>query len=121
MVSTFCDTNVIAKTKKRDGGGTDTIYQILLSGISPSDAAVTTSLAKLLATSQKADGSFYPGGQLPQQKRPLLETTHISTAWATLMFHDLASDEYHKTIDKAVKFTLRDFTGQTTEWMGMGC
>jgi hypothetical protein len=35
------------------------------------------------------------------------------------MFHDLASDEYHKTIDKAVRFTLRDFTGQTTEWMAV--
>ncbi|MEC7566835.1 MAG: hypothetical protein VX738_14220, partial [Planctomycetota bacterium] len=115
----FCDTNVTDKTKKRDGGGTDTTYQIILSGVSASDATVTTSLANLLTTFQKADGSFKPGGQLPGQKRPLLETTHVSTAWAALMFHDLALDEHQKTLDKAVKFTLGDFTGQTTEWMAV--
>ena len=33
----FCDSNVNAKTMKRDGAGTDTIYQILLSGIAAAE------------------------------------------------------------------------------------
>ncbi|MDG2131493.1 MAG: hypothetical protein P8K08_26075 [Fuerstiella sp.] len=38
-------------------------------------------LLPLLQAGQQGDGSWKPAGQLPSQKRPLPETTYITTAW----------------------------------------
>jgi|GEM_PF-941007 hypothetical protein len=115
----FCDNNLNSKTMKRDGAGTDTIYQILLSGIATTKADTADSLAVLLATLQEPDGSFKPAGQLPTQKRPLLETTHVSTGWAAIMYNDIGSREYQGTIEKALKYSMSDFRGDSTEWLAV--
>jgi hypothetical protein len=115
----FCDNNLNSKTMKRDGAGTDTIYQILLSGIATAKSNTTDSLAALLTTLQEPDGSFKPAGQLPGQKRPLLETTHVSTGWAVIMYNDIGSKEYQGTVDKALKYSITDFHGDSTEWLAV--
>ncbi|MCB1062387.1 MAG: hypothetical protein KDN20_05620 [Verrucomicrobiae bacterium] len=41
-------------------------------------------LRETIASNQKSDGDWKPGGQLPRQKRPAKETQWISNQWATL-------------------------------------
>ncbi|MBT4692750.1 MAG: hypothetical protein HOB73_05360 [Planctomycetaceae bacterium] len=115
----FCDSNLNAKTMKRDGAGTDTIYQMLLSGIAATEPDTTDSLATLLTTLQEPDGSFKPAGQLPSQKRPVLETTHVSTGWAAIMYNDIGSKQYQGTVDNALKYSMSDFRGDSTEWLAV--
>jgi len=115
----FCDSNLNAKTMKRDGAGTDTIYQMLLSGIAATEPDTTDSLAALLTTLQEPDGSFKPAGQLPTQKRPVLETTHVSTGWAAIMYNDIGSKPYQGTADNALKYSMDDFRGDSTEWLAV--
>ena len=115
----FCDSNLNAKTMKRDGAGTDTIYQMLLSGIAVTEPDTTDSLATLLTTLQEPDGSFKPAGQLPSQKRPVLETTHVSTGWAAIMYNDIGSKPYQGTADNALKYSMSDFRGDSTEWLAV--
>jgi hypothetical protein len=115
----FCDNNLNSKTMKRDGAGTDTVYQILLSGIATTKPDTANSLAALLTTLQEPDGSFKPAGQLPSQKRPLLETTHVSTGWAAIMYNDLGSKQYQGTVDNALKYSMSDFRGDSTEWLAV--
>jgi hypothetical protein len=115
----FCDSNVNAKTMKRDGAGTDTIYQILLSGIAAAEPDTIASLAALLTTLQEPDGSFKPAGQLPAQKRPVLETTHVSTGWAAIMYNDIGSKQYQDAADNALKYSMSDFRGDSTEWLAV--
>ena len=115
----FCDSNLNAKTMKRDGAGTDTIYQMLLSGIAATEPDTTNSLAALLTTLQEPDGSFKPAGQLPSQKRPVLETTQVSTGWAAIMYNDIGSKPYQGTADNALKYSMDDFRGDSTEWLAV--
>ena len=115
----FCDSNLNAKTMKRDGAGTDTIYQMLLSGIAVTEPDTTDSLATLLTTLQEPDGSFKPAGQLPSQKRPVLETTHVSTGWAAIMYNDIGSKQYQGAADNALKYSMSDFRGDSTEWLAV--
>ena len=115
----FCDSNLNTKTMKRDGAGTDTIYQMLLSGIAATEPDTTDSLAALLTTLQEPDGSFKPAGQLPTQKRPVLETTHVSTGWAAIMYNDIGSKPYQGTADNALKYSMDDFRGDSTEWLAV--
>ena len=104
---------------KRDGAGTDTIYQMLLSGIAVTEPDTTDSLATLLTTLQEPDGSFKPAGQLPSQKRPVLETTHVSTGWAAIMYNDIGSKQYQGAADNALKYSMSDFRGDSTEWLAV--
>ncbi|MCS5629994.1 MAG: hypothetical protein NZ744_04125 [Pirellulaceae bacterium] len=115
----FCDSNLNAKTMKRDGAGTDTIYQMLLSGIAATEPATIDSLAALLTTLQEPDGSFKPAGQLPSQKRPVLETTYVSTGWAAIMYNDIGSKPYQAAADNALKYSMSDFRGDSTEWLAV--
>jgi squalene-hopene/tetraprenyl-beta-curcumene cyclase len=115
----FCDSNLNAKTMKRDGAGTDTIYQMLLSGIAAAEPDTTDSLATLLTTLQEPDGSFKPAGQLPSQKRPVLETTQVSTGWAAIMYNDIGSKQYQGAADNALKYSMSDFRGDSTEWLAV--
>ncbi|MBC8437315.1 MAG: hypothetical protein H8D86_00505, partial [Planctomycetes bacterium] len=115
----FCDNNVNSKTMKRDGAGTDTIYQIILSGIAVAEPDTTDSLATLLTTLQEPDGSFKPAGQLPSQKRPVLETTHVSTGWAAIMYNDIGGKQYQVAANNALKYSMGDFQGDSTEWLAV--
>jgi squalene-hopene/tetraprenyl-beta-curcumene cyclase len=61
-------------------------------------------LRDLIVKGQKANGSWSPGGQLPAQKRPLSETTQVSTMLCVLALDslDAANDVAIQSRDKAL-------------------
>ena len=52
-------------------------------------AKLVDSLRDAILKDQEKDGFWKPGGQLPAQKRPLTETTQVSTIWCALALDSL--------------------------------
>ncbi|MFK7766378.1 MAG: prenyltransferase/squalene oxidase repeat-containing protein [Mariniblastus sp.] len=50
-----------------------------------------------LIKAQEENGAWEPQGQLPLQKRPLLETRQVATMWAVLALHDYGEGFDHKS------------------------
>ena len=74
-------------------------------------------LAALLLDGQQPDGSWKPGGQLPSQKRPILETTTVSTIWLTLALTSAGSmEQVASAVERAMKFIQQSPPGKSTEW-----
>jgi len=82
-----------AKDGKGADGGLDTVVQLLLmnsyargeSAAGNEKAKATLqSLAAEIVKRQAADGTWKPGGQLPAQRRPAVETTAVTAMWAVL-------------------------------------
>jgi hypothetical protein len=71
------------------------------------------SFAKALVENQLAEGSWQPCGQLPAQKRPLQETTQVTTAWTLLALHHEGVSPEH--VPTALS-TLQNDTPASTEW-----
>src|SRR5262249_13508782 len=71
---------------------------------SPDTRKGIEALGALIATHQKEDGSWHPGGQLPGQKRPLSETTQVSTMLCVLALDslDAPSDAEIKARDRGL-------------------
>ena len=102
-------------------GNVDTMYFVLLGrqGYAAQDRqpAATANLHKLIQANQQANGSFKPGGQLPMQRRPMEETTQISTMWAFLALPpEENSAERETTRRKALTFLASDVSAISTEW-----
>jgi len=77
-------------------------------------------LSALLRSDQLPDGSWKPGGQLPSQKRDLMETASVSTMWLTLaLIADGPTDENSKIIDQAIKYITQSPAGKSTEWFAL--
>ncbi len=76
------------------------------------------SFVALLVRGQKAGGDWKPGGQLPQQKRPLAETTAVSTMWNTvaLLDADERSEDVQNSLQAASKNIEMVKPGISTEW-----
>jgi len=75
------------------GQGTEGPAQMLLArdrtDKSEKTVKVIESLRDAIIKGQDKDGFWKPGGQLPAQKRPLTETTHVSTMWNALALDSL--------------------------------
>lgn len=71
-----------------------------------------------LVKSQQADGSWKPMGQLHKQKRPLRETTEVSTTWALLGIgtQDSGLDIQDKNVKRAIQWLGEKTAGKSTEW-----
>lgn len=66
---------------------------------------------------QKEDGSWKPEGQLPGQKRPIEETTQVSTMWNLIGLAQVASTEpIQKSREKGIAFLSTAKPGKSTEW-----
>jgi squalene-hopene/tetraprenyl-beta-curcumene cyclase len=68
---------------KAETGDPDGMAQAILgidTGLAE-DARRQLAAAEKIIAAQQAEGSWKPGGQLPKQKRPLPETTQVSTLW----------------------------------------
>jgi hypothetical protein len=81
------------------------------------------SLCDEIVKKQEQDGFWKPGGQLPAQKRPLTETTQVSTMWSVLALDSVVAENQRATEsrDKALawlKKTPPDADGPATssEW-----
>jgi hypothetical protein len=72
----------------------------------------------LILEGQQDDGSWSPGGQLPAQKRPKLETTEVSTMWIGLSLLDWnpQSERVQTAIAKATQRLENSSPGKSTEW-----
>lgn len=64
-----------------DGGGLDTMAQVILSRPSTADPAPYRELAERIRTRRKPEAFWEADGQLPKQRRPLDETHDASTMW----------------------------------------
>ena len=69
--------------------------------------------ANALVKNQAEEGDWRPCGQLPAQKRPLKETTQVTTAWAMLALHHEGTSPEHES---AALSTLQNDQPVSTEW-----
>ncbi|HVE39860.1 MAG TPA: prenyltransferase/squalene oxidase repeat-containing protein [Planctomycetota bacterium] len=78
-----------ATRDKGDGGGLDSMVQLLLSGsYGAGDAEFVDATRGRIRELQKADGSWKPGGQLFSTNRSAAEATQLTTSWAVLALPD---------------------------------
>ena len=103
-------------------GNVDTMYFVLLGRVDyeaeGTNASEKAHIRRLIIDNQQDDGSFKPGGQLPLQRRPLEETTQISTMWTLLALPPAENDPKRTTArEEALKFLEDDPSPQSTEWL----
>ena len=74
---------------------------------------------------QQNSGQWNPAGQLPSQKRSLVETTHVITLWNSLaiqtlvQFGSVERNTVEPMLESAAKF-LREYEGgESSEWMAL--
>lgn len=90
------------------GQGVEGPAQMLLArdrtDTSEQSAKLIESLRDEIVNKQNEDGSWKPGGQLPAQKRPLTETTQVSTLWNVLALDsiDPPNESATQSRDKAL-------------------
>ncbi|MFN3194303.1 MAG: two-component regulator propeller domain-containing protein [Aureliella sp.] len=72
-----------------------------------------------LAKAQRDDGAWEPAGQLPKQKRPLRETTEVTTMWALLALYDagLSKPRLQEVFSTARTFLDKAAEPKSTEWL----
>jgi squalene-hopene/tetraprenyl-beta-curcumene cyclase len=95
---------------KGDGGGVDTMSQLLLAGVGGAEFAAST--RAFLLGFQQPDGSWKPNGQLRGMNRSEGEAVAITTMWTALALGP-SSD----AAQKAVGFVRKAARGKTTEWL----
>lgn len=69
--------------------------------------------AEALVKNQQNQGEWKPCGQLPAQKRPLTETTQVTTAWTLLA---LSSTQTTAEEQQKALATLQNTNPSSTEW-----
>ena len=89
------DFSLTTKTKEgaRNGGGLDTMAQVILARPAKADETPYRELAGMILAEQKPEGFWQAGGQLPSQRRPKPETNDASTMWVLHSLKSLGSDE----------------------------
>ena len=68
-----------------------------------------------IASTQRDNGSWKPGGQLPSQKRTKGETTQVSAIWNTAAL--VTENAKPSARDKALKFLAKAQPGKSSEWL----
>lgn len=96
--------------EKGDGGGVDTMAQLLLAGVGGEEFAAST--RSHLVGFQQPDGSWKPNGQLFGMNRSRDEAIAITTMWTAVAL-GATSD----AAAKAVAFVRKSPRGKTTEWL----
>ena len=103
-------------------GNVDTLYFLLLGrqayAQDEKDLAALANMENLILANQQENGSFKPGGQLPMQRRPLPETTQLSTMWALLALPpDQADQPRTMAREKALTYLDAELAIESTEWL----
>jgi hypothetical protein len=102
------------KEGKREGGGLDTMAQVILSRPPKADPAPYRELADLIRAARAPDGTWTAGGQLPSQRRPVQETHDASSRWVLRALRSLGlPDEEAETKLRSRK------PGETTESLAL--
>jgi hypothetical protein len=112
-----------AAREKGDGGGLDTMGQLLLAGVYAGDgsqdtAFVASTRARILEL-QQADGSWKPGGQLGRMGRSDAEGTVMTTMWIVLALSEKLDAPSKAGIDRALAFLKNSQPGKTNEWLAL--
>jgi squalene-hopene/tetraprenyl-beta-curcumene cyclase len=66
---------------------------------------------------QQGDGAWKAGGQLPQQRRPVEETHHVSTAWSVLALTDAGEREATLASARQQLADWQEEPGESLEWL----
>ncbi|HJT33230.1 MAG TPA: prenyltransferase/squalene oxidase repeat-containing protein [Pirellulales bacterium] len=81
------------------------------------------SLCDAIVKNQDTEGFWKPGGQLPAQKRPITETTQVSTMWCVLALGTLDQPNEKQTAsrDKALEWLRKTspdgkYAATSSEW-----
>ena len=93
-----------------DGGGVDTMGQLLLSGAVGGEFAGAT--RSHLVGFQQPDGSWKPNGQLGGMNRAEGEATSITTMWVAIALGPKSDEAI-----KAAGYVRKAARGKTTEWL----
>ena len=112
------------KGKIDSSGNKEGLVQLLMTRrIARNQAAYAESyntLERLIVGQQRPDGSWKPGGQLPGQKRPLSETTDVTTMWLALMLTGRGGDQSPRVdVTKMTKRITESPLGKSTEWYAL--
>lgn len=101
-----------------DGGGKETLGQLLMGRAPDSNPEFNQSTAALLIRWQLPNGSWTFGGQLGQRKWPANVANEASTMWNMLALATMPKDEkIQKSIDKAYAFIKTTKPAKNTEWL----
>ena len=79
----------------------------------------------MLLEGQQKNGSWAPGGQLPMQKREIIETTHVITIWNALAMHNISKKKHVNfdlvapAIQSAAAYISKYGSGKSSEWMAI--
>jgi len=95
------DKDVVVGTLDNEGVA-QMLYATQSLSLTPAQTEQRLQLLALLEAGQQENGSWKPAGQLPGQKRPLEETTFVSTAWNRWLGSAAGLDESRS--DKAHAF-----------------
>jgi squalene-hopene/tetraprenyl-beta-curcumene cyclase len=104
-----------------DGGGLDTLSQLLLGRARDARGAraaeLLADLPDLMLRWQQPDGSWKAAGQLPLQDRPRAETDEVTTMWAVLALATLEKPDARTVegIKRAVDYLGKVKPGQSNE------
>jgi hypothetical protein len=110
-----------ASREKGDGGGIDTMGQLLLAGVygAEGSAEFVASTRVRIAEVQQADGSWKPGGQLPRMNRSEAEGTEITTMWMVLALSGKPDPKSKENVERALAFLKTAKPGKTNEWLAV--
>jgi squalene-hopene/tetraprenyl-beta-curcumene cyclase len=92
---------------KGDGGGLDSMAQLLLGGVYGGDSEFAASTRARIRELQKPDGSWKPGGQLFEMNRSAAEATQLTTMWAELALREHPDPASTESVTRAGSF-LKD-------------
>lgn len=117
IVKRAAPTNVPGET---DGGGLDTIAQLLMGRSRPEQgqmAEFVTEVPKLMVAWQQPSGLWKAAGQLPNLNRPSAETDAVATKWAVLALAtlDKPPPPIAGSLSRALSIVKNDGGGKSTE------
>lgn len=106
-----------ASREKGDGGGLDTMGQLLLAGTTGAEgsAEFVASTRGRIADLQETNGSWKPGGQLPRMNRSEAEGTEITTGWIVLALSLAPEASSRENLERARAFLKNGAPGKTQE------
>src|SRR5436190_1930083 len=105
-----------ATREKGDGGGLDTMAQLLLGGTyGDGDAEFVGSTRARILEVQQADGSWKPGGQLFSMNRSAAEATQLTTTWAVLALAEAAEPPSAERVARARAYLQKVSPGRILE------
>lgn len=107
-----------ALREKGDGGGLDTMSQLLLSGAYGGDGCRETEFVQStrdrILELQRPDGSWKPGGQLGGLNRTEVEATQSTTLWTLLALDSTGTPD---AVSKGLAYLKNAKPGKTMEWL----